>query len=191
MNDVEQEKATIINDSFRDAAFNRRYYSCLLTRTKRLNLTLDVLVAVGSSATIAAWNVWQVGSATYIWKLLAGFSTLVALVKPFLSLPSEIQRYSELVSGWAAVFYDLKQITIRARTSGKVADDTWSGFEAMQHRVKELGLKDDPAVHKRLQRRCFDEIKVHIPPESLWWPEEKSNGRTREVPETTPATTGP
>lgn len=181
MCDIEQEKARVINDDFRDAAFNRRYYSCLLARSKRVNLMLDVVVAIGTSGAIAAWNVWQHGPGTFVWKSLAAVATLVALVKPFLNLPKEIERYSELVTGWANVFYDLKQITVRMRTCGAITDEIWSAFEPTQQRVKELGVKDDPSIDKRLQRRCFEDIKKQIPSDALWWPEGKVNGETRQV----------
>jgi hypothetical protein len=185
LSSVEQEKAGVINDDFRDAAFNRRYYSCLLSQAKRLNLTLDIIVAIGTSGAIAAWNIWQDGPGTFVWKSLASVATLVALIKPFLTLPKEIERYSELVAGWAGVFYDLKQITVKMRTSGAITDEIWCAFEPTQQRVKELGVKDDPNINKRLQRRCFEEIKQQIPSDALWWPEERLNGQSGQIPETT------
>lgn len=181
MADLAFQKARVINDDFRSAAFNRKYYGCLLARWKRINLTFEITIAVGSSAAVAAWNLWQVGPATYVWKVLAALATLMAVVKPFLGVTKNIERYSELVAGWAELFYDLKRVTVRMRTTGAIEDATWSSYEPTQQRVKELSVKDDPEVDKRLQRRCFEETKLWIPPDTLWWPEESEDGRSRQA----------
>lgn len=180
MTNIELEKATVINDTYRDAAFNRRYYSCLLARTQRVNLVMDIVVAIGTSGAVAAWNIWQHGQATLVWKTLAAIATLVAIAKPFLNLSKKIERYSELVTGWAATFYDIRHLTVRIRTSNVIDQNTWAEFETAQQRVKELGIKDDPSVNRQLQRQCFDEIKQRLPSESLWWPEDISNGNARQ-----------
>ena len=169
----EYEKAKVINDELRNAALSRRYYGCLLIRTKRIVLTLDILVALSTSAAVAAWNLWQGGAGAYVWKILGALATLVAVIKPFLNLSKEVERYSDLVSGWTAVYYDLKEINVRMRTSDSIPEDAWSAYEATQKRVKDLGGKEDPRIDQGLLRLLFETIKLEIPPETLWWPEER------------------
>jgi hypothetical protein len=173
----EYEKARVINDELRNAALSRRYYGCLLVRTKRIVLTLDVLVAVSTSVAVAAWNLWQAGPGTAVWKVLGGVATLVAVIKPFLNLAKEVERYSDLVSGWTSVYYDLKQINVRMRTSGSIPEEAWSAYEATQQRVKDLGGKEDPRINQSLLKQLFETIKQEIPPETLWWPEAQDDVR--------------
>lgn len=168
------EKAKAINDEYRTAAMSRRYYGCRLKTIRHWNRALEIVVAIGSSAAIATWTVWQTGETAFVWKSLAAVATVVAVIKPFLGLAKEIERYSELVGGYSALFYDLEQLVLDMRTSGGLSDAMWQHYLAIRQRTKDLAMKDDILPSKRLHRRCYDQIKRELPAEDLWWPDEES-----------------
>ena len=168
-----REKARAINDGYRTAAMNRQYYACRLTTTQRLVTTLDVVAAVAASGTIAAWASWQTGAGATLWKALAGFAAVVTTVKPFLRLSKDVERYSELVIGYAAVYFDLKQLVEDVRTEQSLSEASWSRYQAVRQRTKDLGIKDDLVPKKRLHRRCYEQVKKEIPQDTLWWPSEE------------------
>ena len=169
----EYEKAKAINDAYRTAAMNRKYYSCRLNRAKRLNLSIEIFMAFGTSGAVAAWNIWSNGKGVLVWKILAAIVTLIALIKPFLQLSKTIERYAELVTGYAGLYYDLEQLSLDMKTSKCVGDSCWKRYLSTLQKTKDLGIKDDISVRKRLHRKCFDDVKKEIPASSLWWPEKE------------------
>lgn len=170
------ERATVINNEYRTASMNRRYYSYRLESTQALNRSLEIIVAVSSSATAAAWRIWQTGAGDLAWKLFAGTAAIVAVVKPLLRLGKDIERYSELSVGYATVYYDLKVLVEDLIVAGDISGEAWSRYCAIRQRTRDLGIKDDLSPRRRLHRRCFEQVKAEIPSRSLWWPREEEHG---------------
>lgn len=170
----EYEKARALNDEYRTVAMNRKYYACRLASIKRLNLALEILIAVGTSGAVAAWTLWKTGPPAVAWKVLAAVATLLSVIKPFLNLGKEIERYSELVVGYAALLFDLDAVILEVRTSNRISDGAWQKFLTHRERTKQLGIKDDLRPKVRLHRRCYSEINHEIPARTLWWPSEES-----------------
>lgn len=168
------EKARSVNNEYRTAAMNRRYYACRLQKAQSLNTGLEIAVAVSSSGSIAAWSAWQTGPGVVAWKLLAAIAAIVAVAKPLLRLSKDVERFSELTVGYGALYFDMRQIVEDLRISGVMSDEIWSRYCAVRQRLKDLGIKDDLVPRKRLHRRCYDEINREIATETLWWPAEES-----------------
>ena len=151
---------------------NRRYYGCRLQAAKHWNLFFEIVTALASSATIAAWTFWRTGPGVYSWQVLAALSAVCAVIKPFLGLSKEIERYSELVAGYSVLFYEMKQLLEDVRAADGISDDLWARYQAGRSRMKELGVKDDARPKRRLHTRCYEETKRQITTAELWWPEE-------------------
>lgn len=166
------QQVKAINDEYRTAGMNRKYYACRLRRLRRIETTLEILLAVGTSGAVATWSIWKDPPGDIVWKVLGAAVTLLAVVKPFLQLPREIERYSELATGYGTLFYDYDQILLELRTGRSVSSELWSRFCSLRDRNKELGIKDDLPARKRLLRRCYVEINNEIPIDSLWWPDD-------------------
>jgi hypothetical protein len=152
---------------------NRRYYACRLQEIQRWLTVLDIVVAISASGTIAAWSVFKDGGGSFAWKTFAAVAAVVAVVKPFLRLSKDVERYSELVVGYAAVYFDMKAIVQDIKTEGRVTDEAWARFSVVRQRTKDLGLKDDLIPKRKLHQRCFHEVNNQIPSATLWWPIEE------------------
>ncbi|OGD12385.1 MAG: hypothetical protein A2Y86_03305 [Candidatus Aminicenantes bacterium RBG_13_62_12] len=168
--------AKSINDAFRTALMNRKYYGHRLTVTRSWNVALDIIIAVGASSAVGTWLIWKKSPAgENAWAMIAGLAALLAVIKPFLNLPKQLEKYSKLFIGHGDVYYDLKAITTelaRVRDyTPKVQEAHGKAFE----RIKQLAPEDDPKIKEKLRRRFFEEVNREIPVESLWWP--KKPGR--------------
>jgi hypothetical protein len=160
-----------VNDTYRTALMNRKYYGYRLSLVKRWNTVMEIVIATGTSSAIGAWAIWKSTSVgANVWAILAGLAALFAVVKPFLNLSKRVEIYSELFVGHGDVYYDLKTITMELARVRDYTDKIHEAFERALERIKQLALKDDPKIDDKLRRKSFEEVKREIQVESLWWP---------------------
>lgn len=160
-----------VNNTYRTALMNRKYYGYRLSMVRTCNKALEILIAVGTSSAVGAWAIWKSTSiGANVWTIVAGLAVLLAVVKPILDLSKDVERYSKLFVGHGDVYYDLKTITMELGRVRGYTDKINETFEKTVERIKQLALEDDPKIRKKLRRRCFEEVKEEIPVESLWWP---------------------
>ncbi|MDM7999306.1 MAG: hypothetical protein QUS33_04730 [Dehalococcoidia bacterium] len=160
-----------LNDAYRTALMNRKYYGYRLSRLRTVSRAMDIVIAVGTSSAIAAWAIWKSTSAgENAWAVLAGLATLFAVVKPILNPSKDVDRYTKLFVGHGDVAYDLETIVRKLGRVGSYTDEMQVAFERAHARIKELAPDDDPKVDKKLLRRCFAEVRAEKPVDSLWWP---------------------
>jgi len=162
----------VVNDTYRTALMNRMYYGHRLSIVKRWNLLLEIFVAIGTSSAIGAWTIWKsTAVGEHIWPILAGVSTLLAVIKPFLNLSKHVEKYTKLFVGHGDVYYDLRSITADLVRCRDYTDKMHEAFVRALGRIKQLAPDDDPKISEKLSRRFFEEVKKQVPVESLWWPE--------------------
>ena len=88
-----------------------------LDEVRRLNTRLEVAIALGTSAAIASWAIWKTGSGEYAWLVISGLATLLAVIKPIINLPKQIERYSKLFVGHGDAQFDLERIAQQVKAT--------------------------------------------------------------------------
>lgn len=174
MNEEEREtfKATLLEiyDLYRTVLLNRKYYARRLDLTKKMNLWLEICLAVGTSGTIGAWAIWKTGYGQYIWIVIAGGAAILAVIKPIVQLSKGIERYSKLYVGYSDLFYDLQEVVGDIRKSRLFTKEMSNAVKNARNRIKKLALEDDPQPRQKLLVQCYNEVNREIPPERLWIP---------------------
>lgn len=156
--------------AYRTELMNRKYYGRRLAATKRLAQVMDITVAVGTSTAIGTWALWRTGGGHHVWEILSAFAAIVAVIKPFLQLPSHADRYGRLFAGHGTVFYDLRALVQEIDRVRDYPQSVHAAYAAVCDRAKALSIDDDPTPKGRILRRCFREVKQEIPESGLWWP---------------------
>lgn len=159
-------------DKYRTALLNRKYYGARLVLFQRWNLTMEIVIAVGSSSAIAAWAIWREGSGATTWAVLTGVAALFAVVKPLLQLSRQVERYSKLYYGHGDVAVDFGMLADDAHRSKKFTPEMERTYRQALQRFRLLSPQDDPKPDKQLLRKCYDEVNAEVPPENFWMPEE-------------------
>lgn len=165
-----RERLLQLYRTYRTALLNRKYYASRLTSYRRWNLTLEIALAIGTSGTIGAWAVWKDGNGKYVWTYVAGLAALLAVLKPLLALPKQIERYTKLFAGYSDLFYDLEQFSNEARINKTFNRDMLKSYNRALDRYRKLSTDDDPTPDEKLRRRCYEEVLNEIPASSLWIP---------------------
>jgi hypothetical protein len=160
---------SLYND-WRTAELNKKYYACRLTQYRHANLIMELLIAVGTSGAIAAWQVWRVSVGQIAWSAIAAAVALLTITKPLLQLPKQIERYSRLYGGYSVIAYDYEQVAGALNRNYSLNQSEVSMLEALSDKARDLVPDDDPVPRVRLRRRCYEEVNREIPIETLWWP---------------------
>lgn len=154
----------------RTALFNREYYGCRLEHTRRWNLGLEVVIAIGTSSAVSGWLIWKDSTGETVWAIITGITAILAIVKPFLDLPKQIERYSKLFIGHGEVFYDLDQVVADVRTEQGFTSKLKRKYNEALVRNKELAADDDPKTKQRLGRKCQASVNKQLPAKDYWLP---------------------
>lgn len=160
-----------IYDFYRTALLSEKYYANRLTLYKRTNLAYEIILALGTSTAIAGWAIWQESRAGKIfWPAFAGVVTLLAVIKPILQVPKEIENYSMLHTGYRALCLNLEAIVTDIRRKEEMNPQAQQLLDAAEKQYQALALKDDVSPSKKLVRKCQNAVNQQIPVESLWYP---------------------
>jgi hypothetical protein len=174
MSEVNTGRLKQIYNAYRNALLNRKYYGCQLDLYRKLNRTTDVILAIFTPTTaVAGWAVWKTETGATLWAWIAGGTAILALLKPFLDWPKDIDRYSRLHAEHTVLYYTFKQLVEDIETEEKITPDIEKRFLDARERYAQLSKDDDVKPRKRLARRCEQEVLREIPADRLWVPNKK------------------
>jgi len=155
---------------YRTVRLNCKYYGHRLELYKKINLALECTLAITTSSTIGAWAMWKTGPGVYVWAIIAGVSAILAVMKPILHLPKEIERYSKLWAGYNSLNYDLQHIVSQISVVHTFTEEMEKLLLDAHKRTRELVPSDDPKPTRKLALKYHHEVNKEIPPETLWMP---------------------
>ncbi|HKO58240.1 MAG TPA: hypothetical protein VJ276_20410 [Thermoanaerobaculia bacterium] len=161
-----------IYDRLRDALFNRKYYGAKLVAARRLNKTFDIMLALLTSGAIGSWVIWKTPAGRQVWAVLASVAAVLAVVKPFIGWPEDIERYAYLHAGYTGLYFELKQLANEMKIERGVSPALHARFREASARYAKLGSHDDISPSPRLMKRCYEEVLREIPADLLWVPAE-------------------
>jgi hypothetical protein len=140
---------------------------------RNVNLTYEIVLAVGTSSAVAGFSFWQEAAGKTIWAAIGGLTTLLAIVKPVLNFPATLRRKQELLSSYMILDHDLNAIGIAVQQKRKFDKSARNRLARALQRKSELVGKDaESSVNERLRRRCYDEVLRELPSEAFYIPRE-------------------
>jgi hypothetical protein len=158
---------------FRSSCLNRTYYGRKLNFYKRLDKWLDIGVAIGTSVSVSAWSISNKPGGLNFWTVVAGITAIVALIKPFLQLQTDIERFTNLHSGHTRLYSDLEAIVSEIKTDEKLTKEVLDRFIEADERYRDLIVVDDLKASKRLAVKCEAEVRQAFPASYFWNPSSK------------------
>jgi len=170
MNLTKVAQLRLIYDDYRTAKMNCLYYAHRLRFHQRWNRFLEIVLALGTSGTIATWAIWQKGMGEYVWTFFAGLVTLLAIIKPILQLSTQIERCSKSYVGYLVLYYDLQNLVNEIEIQKDVNEKMVNTHKSAKERKKDLALDDEQIPKERLLQKCYDRVNREIPVTSLWFP---------------------
>jgi hypothetical protein len=161
-----------IYNQYRSALLNKKYYGCRLESTRRTNLVVEIMIAVGASGStgIAGLTIWQQGAGITAWALISGIAILLSTIKPFLGLAAQIERYGKLWGEFASMYEAFKIIEQDCRANDYLTTEQVDTFKRLRERIQNLAPLDDQRPDKKLIKRLTQEVNHELPVTMLWKP---------------------
>ena len=170
-NEALRAELNVMYDTYRTSAMNEKYYANRLTHLTNWNRYYEITLAIGTSTAIASWAIWDINSAAKAFRaVFSGLITLLAIVKPFLRLPEEIEKYSTLHTGYRALYLNLNSIVSTIRRKNGVTSDIQQLFDAAQEQYRSLALNDSVNINQAVLQQCQQQVIREIPVDKLWYP---------------------
>lgn len=161
----------VMYDTYRNAAMNEKYYANRLTHLTNWNRYYEIALAIGTSTAIAAWAIWDINSLAKGFRaVFSAVITLLAIIKPFLKMPEDIEKYSTLHTGYRALYLNLNSIVSTIRRKSTVTSEVQQLFDAAQNQYRSLALNDAVSINQKILEQCQQQVIREIPVESLWYP---------------------
>lgn len=160
-----------IYDNYRTAWMSRDYYACRLHYFRRCNQWYEIVLAVGASGSgLSGWYVWQTRAGVVVWAVIAGASALLAILKPILQIPKQVERYSKLYAGYCTLTYDYEKLVDEIKATGGLTPEMRELREKSEERFKALSEDDDPKPSEKLLRQCQEGVRRRVEKFDDWCP---------------------
>ena len=161
-------------DDYRTTLLNAKYYSTQFVKYKRINVGIEIFLALTSSSAIGAWIYWRDGFGEVAWSTLGALTAILAVLKPILQFPKTMERYQDLFGNFNTLYYDLDNLVQQVRINQAVSSDQRNLWEAAKKRLRDLVTQEDPEAEqdKAMIRALSEEVNREIPLSSLWIPAE-------------------
>jgi hypothetical protein len=129
---------------------------------------------------VAGWYVWETRSGKLAWGAYAGFVAILAVIKPIVQVPKEIERYSKLHTGYADLFYDFRLLTDDIQARQRITQETGTAIAKAMGRYRELALQDDPKPSARLLDKCQKKVQRQYPGFNEWLQQSERRDKENE-----------
>jgi hypothetical protein len=164
--DEESEFRNVMRDLVRKCRrvqANRKYNASQLILYQRCNFWYDVVLAVGTSGTVAGWAIWQGPAGKVVWSLLGAVVALLAIVKPILQLAKKIEHYTQQHHQYTELFLTIDEIFTQAAISpGALSPTAKNLYITLDSRFGKITPNDDPRPSRRVMERCSAEVDREI-----------------------------
>lgn len=162
-----------VYDQLRTARLNVKYYAARLARLRRINLTIDVLLAVAApTSAVTGFLFLNTDPGRLTWNVVTGVAAIAALVNPFLKLPDHIATTEKMLTSYRSLDHDLSSIHVHVRASRAYTSPLKSLFREALARKREI-VEDylEPNENRRLKAKCIIQVNRELPAEGFFVPE--------------------
>jgi hypothetical protein len=169
--DTNRARLEHIYTDYRNVRLSRDYYACRLAFFRRWNRFYEIILALGATGSVAAgWYIWKTSYGQPVWAVFSGLAAVLAIIKPILKIPEEVEKYSKLHTEYAVLTVVYQQLVDEIRESGGITPEMRERIAGASSHVKTLAPQDDPNPSEKLLRQCQMKIKKVVPGFKDWLP---------------------
>ena len=132
-----------------DAHLNVIYWDAMSRRYTRIDTAFRILIAVATSATVAAWGIWADHQA--YWKALSATACVASLIHPLMCSSDKLKKMSSLVGMWKEL--RTKYELLWEQDTTIMEPKNWKQFETLQQRQAKVERHGCRRAHESGGRR--------------------------------------
>ena len=163
-----QSELIQIYDLYRTALLNVYYYGQHAKSLGRRSLILQVVAAIGSSATL----IGILAKAPTILLIVTAAVAISSAVSPVLGYADKIAKFERLHFAYNQVFYTLRRLVGEIRSHEEFNDKHRAVAQMLFQQHSALGPLDETDPDAKLIETMQARVNQEIPPEALWLPRE-------------------
>lgn len=167
--DLRTQLSDIYRD-YRNMCLSKKYYACRLKRIQQYNFWYEIILAVGTSGTVAGWAIWQQPNWQTVWIVIGAVVAIFTVIKPIINFAGEIERLTTLETKFNSLQIDFQILIFDIKTRKKLDKSLLKTYKEICEKQKNIGVKEDSAPSQKVLRRLCDEVNQEIPVNSLWSP---------------------
>lgn len=168
---TENHAVWTVYDKLRTACLNVKYYGKRLHALERQNFTMELLLAITSSSTIAGLWLWQSDDGKKLWLALGTVTAFLAVVKPLLNLTKKIKDFESVLAGYRLLEYDLRELKAAIEQKSAYDNDLKDSFKKIGDRERVLVEKTPETSEKAaLKAECEAEVLQEYPTDRFFVP---------------------
>jgi hypothetical protein len=159
------EQVCAVYDLHNEVRMNFLYYSKRLLNRQRINLGMEIVIAVTTSATVGTVVVFK---SLLPW--FAAVSAVLSVIKPILRLPTAIEGYTKIRAAYLAVSLQTRSIVREIQEYHQVTPEMQTTLRSVRHRLDELATQDDAYPSKAQLLKHLSDAEEEMPANTLWCP---------------------
>jgi len=160
---------------YKTAAWNVCIQQAELDRLQKRNKRIEIPLAILASSSVAGLAVWETFAGGVAWKVLGVATAILAIVKPFLRIPEEIEQRGKMLADYCGLENDLEKIKKQVGQARKYEDKHRREYLKVLDRKSKIREKYTGANNLRssdaIKKRCTEEIDNRLPPSEFYFPE--------------------
>ncbi len=168
-----QELRNVLSDVYRDmrnVVLTKKYYESKLAMVQRVNLWYEGILAFGTSATVAAWSIWQEAAGERLWVAIGVVVALLSIIKPVVKLSDEVKRLTSLATKYAALQIDFQKLIFKIKYDRAFNDRSCKTYLKIFSKMKDIGEREDADVPANKLRKFAKIVNQEFPATSFWAP---------------------
>jgi hypothetical protein len=159
-----------IYEAYDKSLVSERYYASRLTFYRQINKVYEIVLAIGTSAAIAGWAVFQENPGKTFWAIFSGIVTILVILKPILQIPQDIEYFTNLHTGYRALVVNLRAIVTKIKRQEGLTPQMVEIFDATQKQYEGLSLKEETKPNRKVLDKYKREVAEEIRASDLWYP---------------------
>lgn len=161
-----------VYNELRTARLNVLCYESQLKVLTILNTTIEYLLAILTSSSVAGFWFWKNETGEFIWKLLGVITVILAVGKPILNLGSKIKKKSEIVTAYRELDQGFLHLKIMINQAREYGTSQIKDLQILLKKKEEIVKKYQDIVNDRLKNKCYKRVNEELPIETFYIPEE-------------------
>lgn len=162
-----------VYDSLRTASLNVKYYTRRIIFFERINLWLELIIAIATSTAIAKFTIWGTSTGSLIWSIVGGLAVLLSVIKPLLRFSDRIKKIENVLTKYRLIKHEYQILKIDISEKKCYNQEHQQVFRDLLKKESQLiEVVPENYISNRLRTKCQREVIKEYPVDNFYIPKE-------------------
>lgn len=159
--------------SLRTVSLNVKYYTRRIFFFERINLWLELIIAITTSTAIAKFTIWGTATGSFIWSIIGGLAVLLSVLKPLLRFSDRIKKIECVLTKYRLIKQEYQILKIDISEKKCYNQEHQQVFRDLLKKESQLiEVVPENYISNRLRTKCQREVIKEYPVDNFYIPKE-------------------